>query len=162
MRRMHETLQPVHQGHLFSTEEWHEHLLYECSVGPFNFEHYLVAPLMDSSGIVGALAFARRELAHAFTEKELTAVAMTTTYASVAMAYSKRCQTSALEIMSSLTERESLISTLVAKGLCNYEIAEQMQISENTVKKHLKLMFARLGVSRRAELAWLATLAGLA
>jgi DNA-binding CsgD family transcriptional regulator len=44
----------------------------------------------------------------------------------------------------------------------DYAIAPVLGISENTVKKHLKSMFAKLGVSRRAELAWLAALGGIA
>jgi DNA-binding NarL/FixJ family response regulator len=50
-----------------------------------------------------------------------------------------------------LTEREKDILGLVAKGLSNREIAEQLVLSELTVKTHLKNMFKKLHVSSRTQ-----------
>jgi two-component system NarL family response regulator len=59
-----------------------------------------------------------------------------------------------------LSERERQIATLVAQGLKNKDIAAQLNISENTVKRHLQSIFNKTGARDRLELAVLA-LAGL-
>jgi DNA-binding NarL/FixJ family response regulator len=160
--RMQETKAPVHERLVFSPGTWRAHPLYECVAGPFGFEHYLAAPLIGRGEIIGALTLARCGREHPFTDRDLIAAATATAYISVALAYSRRCETSVAASLSHLTQREKQISVFVAKGLSNIEIARQLEISENTVKKHLKTMFAKLGVSRRAELAWLVTLGGFA
>ena len=55
-----------------------------------------------------------------------------------------------------LTERHREILKLVAKGFTNSEISERVGIGEDCVKAHLKTLFARLGVSNRAEASVLA------
>ena len=51
-----------------------------------------------------------------------------------------------------LTDREQQIAQLVSLGLTSRQIAERAFISENTVKQHLKRIFAKTNVSNRAEL----------
>ena len=51
-----------------------------------------------------------------------------------------------------LTPREEQIVNLVAEGICNREIAQQLGIKENTVKKSLLRTYDKLGVSNRVEL----------
>jgi DNA-binding NarL/FixJ family response regulator len=50
-----------------------------------------------------------------------------------------------------LTPREIEILTLLAEGLGNKTIAVRLRISEHTVKTHMTAIFAKLGVSTRAE-----------
>ncbi|HET7034500.1 MAG TPA: LuxR C-terminal-related transcriptional regulator [Thermomicrobiaceae bacterium] len=50
-----------------------------------------------------------------------------------------------------LTEREHEILRLLAAGLTNPEIAAQLFISPETVKKHAANIYGKLGVRRRAE-----------
>jgi DNA-binding NarL/FixJ family response regulator len=50
-----------------------------------------------------------------------------------------------------LTPRELLILNEVVKGLANKQIADVLNISENTVKWHLKNILAKLCVADRAE-----------
>ena len=52
----------------------------------------------------------------------------------------------------SLTERERDIARLAAQGLRNREIAQRECISEHTVKNHLKTIFSKLDIDRRAKL----------
>ncbi len=52
-----------------------------------------------------------------------------------------------------LTEQEVRVLRLLAQGLTNHEIAERLHISLNTVKTHLKHIFAKLGVSDRTQAA---------
>ena len=51
-----------------------------------------------------------------------------------------------------LTARELDIVRMVARGLRNRQIAEELSISEGTVKIHLHSIYAKLGVSGRVEL----------
>jgi DNA-binding NarL/FixJ family response regulator len=57
----------------------------------------------------------------------------------------------------SLTAREREIMNLLAKGLSNKEISEQLFITHKTVKNHLHTVYGKLGVKTRAEAtaAWL-------
>jgi two-component system NarL family response regulator len=52
-----------------------------------------------------------------------------------------------------LTEREMEILRLILKGRSNKEISSNLYISEDTVKYHLKTLFAKLGVQDRTEAA---------
>ncbi|MBO1002250.1 response regulator [Pseudogracilibacillus auburnensis] len=53
----------------------------------------------------------------------------------------------------SLSTREREILTWVAKGLTNKEISLRLEISEYTVKNHLKNLFQKLHLNNRVQLA---------
>jgi two-component system nitrate/nitrite response regulator NarP len=55
-----------------------------------------------------------------------------------------------------LSERERQIAALVARGMKNKDIAQELHISENTVKRHLQSIFNKTGSRDRLELAVLA------
>src|SRR5690606_42074834 len=50
-----------------------------------------------------------------------------------------------------LTHREQEILSLVAQGLCNREIAEQLCVSRYTVESHIKHIYRKLSVSKRTK-----------
>jgi len=52
-----------------------------------------------------------------------------------------------------LTEREIEVLRLIAKGTTNREIAEQLVISEGTVKNHISNILSRLGLRDRTQAA---------
>ena len=54
-----------------------------------------------------------------------------------------------------LTERESQVALAVVRGLATKEVAERLRLSLHTARQHIKSVFAKLGVSSRAELAGL-------
>lgn len=51
-----------------------------------------------------------------------------------------------------LTPREEQVVALVAEGLSNREIAQELSLSHHTVKKYLFRIFEKLGISTRVEL----------
>lgn len=52
---------------------------------------------------------------------------------------------------STLSRREREILTLVSEGLGNHEIAEQLEISQKTVRNHMSNLYDKLGVWTRAQ-----------
>jgi len=52
----------------------------------------------------------------------------------------------------SLSRREAQVALCCAQGLTNAQIGERLQVSEQTVKFHLRNIFVKVGVRRRAEL----------
>jgi DNA-binding NarL/FixJ family response regulator len=52
-----------------------------------------------------------------------------------------------------LTERELKIVSLVAQGMQNWEIAEQIGTTEHVVKNYLRTIYDKMGFWNRLELA---------
>jgi DNA-binding NarL/FixJ family response regulator len=55
-----------------------------------------------------------------------------------------------------LSKRERQIAVLIARGMKNKAIGQELHISENTVKRHLQSIFSKTGTRDRLELAVLA------
>ena len=64
-------------------------------------------------------------------------------------------------LLESLTPRELEVLELVAKGLPNQQIAENLHISQNTVKNHVRRVMNKLKVSDRTQAAVVAIELGL-
>jgi two-component system response regulator NreC len=60
-----------------------------------------------------------------------------------------------------LSERESEVLTLVARGASNKEIAQELFLSEGTVKAHVSHIMGKLNVDRRTDLVRYALTHGL-
>ncbi len=63
--------------------------------------------------------------------------------------------------LTSLSEREREVLVLIARGHTNQQIAEELFISENTVKKHVNSIYAKLETENRAGVAAFAWRRGL-
>jgi DNA-binding CsgD family transcriptional regulator len=57
------------------------------------------------------------------------------------------------ELMERLTRREQEIALLVARGLTNRQIAEELSISEHTVATHVGKILKKLGLHSRSQIA---------
>jgi two-component system, NarL family, response regulator LiaR len=64
-------------------------------------------------------------------------------------------------VTAKLTEREIEVLHLIAKGLNNIDISERLSLSEGTVRNHVSVILAKLGVSDRTQLAVIAIQHGL-
>lgn len=64
-------------------------------------------------------------------------------------------------LLSVLTPREREVASMVARGMRNKEIAQELSISEGTVKIHLHSVYEKLDVSGRLELSLFAREHGL-
>ena len=59
----------------------------------------------------------------------------------------------AADTLSMLARRERDVATLIAAGLANKEIAARLNISVKTVEKNVTAIYAKLGITRRVQLA---------
>lgn len=64
-----------------------------------------------------------------------------------------RTERYALAKTDSFSEREADVLLFLCHGYPNSEIAEQLGISQNTVKTHLKNIYGKLGVTNRTQAA---------
>ncbi len=55
--------------------------------------------------------------------------------------------------LASLTDRERRILDLIAEGMTNRQIGEELFLAEKTVKNYVSNLLAKLGMSRRSEAA---------
>jgi NarL family two-component system response regulator LiaR len=73
---------------------------------------------------------------------------------------SKQEQPSTL-ITGKLTEREVDVLRLIARGLSNFDIAENLHLSEGTIRNYVSAIFSKLDISDRTQAAILAIRHGL-
>ncbi|MDX2098561.1 MAG: LuxR C-terminal-related transcriptional regulator [Leptolyngbyaceae cyanobacterium bins.59] len=59
-----------------------------------------------------------------------------------------------------LSVRELEVLKLVSQGLSNPEIATALQVSQNTIKSHVRSLMNKFGVDRRVQLAMIAIARG--
>jgi len=67
----------------------------------------------------------------------------------------------ALSILGTLGRRETEVLRLLAQGLENKEIADKLNIAEQTVKNNISILYTKLGVANRKEARKLAVKTGL-
>jgi DNA-binding NarL/FixJ family response regulator len=60
-----------------------------------------------------------------------------------------------------LTAREKDVLALIGNGLRNAEVAQALNLSENTIASYIKGIYRKLGISSRAEASWHAVRLGL-
>ncbi len=65
--------------------------------------------------------------------------------------YTLAVDTLSTRSVDALTAREREVTALLAQGMTNRQIAEQLVISEDTVKTHVRSIFRKLGVTDRAQ-----------
>lgn len=64
--------------------------------------------------------------------------------------------------LDAISSREREVLSLIAQGMTNRQIAEELVISENTARNHVSRILDKLGLARRSEAAVFAAQHGLA
>lgn len=91
------------------------------------------------------------ELARALIAAGRGEIVLPPALAARALAALARGELSRLTDSESLTERESDVLGLLARGLTNKDIAQSLFLSVRTVEAHLRNIYGKLGVSSRTE-----------
>jgi LuxR family maltose regulon positive regulatory protein len=119
--------------------------------------------ILDEGPEVGPLLTAYRENEE-LTEgsRELTAYLSRLIAAWTSRYQSEPQQTPVSTIAESLSAREGDILKLIGEGLSNKEIARSLAITPETVKSHVKHIFTKLNVEKRAQAVSRAQILGLA
>ena len=65
------------------------------------------------------------------------------------------------KLLSQLSEREREVLRLLASGLSNRGIAQNLFLTEGTIKNYVSIIFSKLGMADRTQAAILAIRAGL-
>jgi DNA-binding NarL/FixJ family response regulator len=122
------------------------------------------AELLQRCLSAGADGFVLKDVTPAELVRAVKAVAEGATYVDPRIAgHVLRRQTllPTRSAISDLSERETEIIRLIARGLSNKEIANSLSDSEKTVKNHISRVFSKLGITARTQAAIHAMKAGL-
>ena len=152
---------PAHEALLLPPGGWHRSDLYQNCCGYYGHEHIMEGPIFGSGSdsthsLIGGLYFAKTgsvksENIPPFTTQDLLKLSAICHHFSARLAELERGP-DANYWASLLTDRDLEITRLIAQGLNNRQIGQQLYISPNTVKQTLKRIFRKVGVSARAEL----------
>ena len=111
--------------------------------------HVLVLPLIYPRGLLGQMRCCDAAPFSPAVRHDLQTLAMA---ASVRLT-ELRVQPGDDTRLVRLTARQRDVARLAGKGMSNAEIGRTLDLSHNTIKKHLKDVFETLGVTSRAQLA---------
>lgn len=144
---------PAHEELVLSPGTWKHSQLYQRCCIQGRHEHIMTGPIVGNGNLIGTINFARVRNTAAFNTQDLNNLSAVCLHVSACLA-SLRSDTF-FQLNSQimlLTQRETQIARLVARGLTNAEIGKELWISHNTVKQALKKMFRKLEVASRTEM----------
>lgn len=143
---------------LVSDEARERSVLYREWMRPMNIHYSMGSTQVANGTIYGSVTLFQKRGATDFTAEELECLAVLNRHLSALLSREhpdglRRDESGQLAIeRSELTEREREIVALIAEGLSNQQIGLRLFISENTVKKHAKAIYRKLGISNRHQL----------
>jgi LuxR family maltose regulon positive regulatory protein len=151
------------RAYLASAEERFEDAISILSGLQHEFESVGNRPILDEGKEVGPLLAAFQNKA----ERTGGSRELMSYIASLSASWKSRYEAepreaSASAVAESLSARESDILRLIAEGLTNKQIAKDLAIAPETVKSHMKHIFIKLNVERRAQAVSRAQILGLA
>lgn len=126
------------------TDKWTRDLGYKGE-----YVHMLMLPILQPGELLGYIRCGHREGFTAELRRDLTTLSG---HVSVRLAQ-LGVSTLPDPLLERLTPRQRDVARLVARGHTNSDIGHQLDLSENTVKKHLKDIFDLLQIANRTELA---------
>jgi DNA-binding CsgD family transcriptional regulator len=121
------------------------------------FAHRVFVHLWDDGRLNGIIALLRQPHEQPFAAGEATFLHRMQPLVSMAYAHAgrpaTRLQRQAQLAASGLRPRQIEVAGLAAGGATNAEIAQALLISPLTVKRHLSIVYSRLGIRSRTELS---------
>ncbi len=146
---------PAHEQMVFPAETWQQSELYQRCCAEYDHTHIMTGPIVGQGQMIGTIHFARVGPTPAFSDHDLSNLGAVCTHLSACLAMLRQ-QTLLVENanLGSLTSRELQIIQLVAQGLTNTQIGQELWITQNSVKQALKRIFRKLKVSSRTEMVF--------
>jgi DNA-binding CsgD family transcriptional regulator len=142
---------PAHEELVLPPGGWKQCELYQRCCSQYGHEHVMTGAIVGQGELIGTVNFARVGITPPFNPLDLAKLSAVTTHFSARLAELRR-QNGPNLFLQRLTSRERQIAELVAKGLTNTEIGQELWITQNSVKQALKRMFRKLEVTARTEL----------
>ena len=145
---------PAHEELVLPQGTWKKSELYQRCCSGYDHEHIMTGPIVGGGQLIGTVHFARVRNTPAFSNYDLARLGAVCTHISACLAQLRQKQSAIASnsYLKRLTPRELQIANLVAQGLTNSAIGEELWITQNTVKQALKRMFRKLSVSSRTEM----------
>lgn len=139
---------PVHEALIVAPGEW-------SALCPWSDHgHVLTGPIVRKGELIGALGLTRGRAAIGFDALDLTDVSALCGHLCARFSCWQPSPVRATtHLTPRVTPRERQIIELVAQGLTNAQIGARLCVSGETVKAALKVLFRKVGVRSRAELA---------
>ena len=135
---------PAQQGLLPVTGDHREKMRSVCCLSVRSQDNRDAILYLENNLIDGAFTADRLKILHLFAAQ----VAFVTALSRLA-AKEKGGGTQIQMLPETLTPREMEVLNLMASGLANQEIAEQLGLTLSTVKSHIQNIYGKLGVNRR-------------
>lgn len=147
---------PAHEELVLPAGQWKQSKLYRRCCAEYAHEHIMTGPVVGSGSLIGTIHFARVGDSKPFDYYDLTSLGAVCLHLSACLAKLRSSPKARKLLLSTvnLTPREIQIANLVAQGLTNSNIAQELWISKNTVKQALKRMFIKLAVHSRTEMVF--------
>jgi DNA-binding CsgD family transcriptional regulator len=111
--------------------------------------HMLLLPILQTGQLLGTIRCGHLQ---AFTPEQRRNLTTLSGHVSVRMAQ-LGITTVPDPLLARLTPRQQDVAQLAARGCTNGDIGRALELSENTIKKHLKDIFDLLEIANRTELA---------
>ncbi len=111
--------------------------------------HPLYVPLLDDAGVIGTLRFGFLSPVAPALRDDMARLAM---HVSIKLAKLGLGAAEDGSMLAALTLRQRQVARLATLERTNREIADELGLSVDTVKKHLKDAFARLSITSRRDL----------
>lgn len=148
----------VYRDSTFVTDETRKRSeLYREWMVPMDVHYSMGSTQVGNGMIYGSITLFRTRASADFTEEEEECLAVLNRHLSTCLAIAypaglRRDEGKPVVATTNLTAREQEIVSLIAEGLSNQQIGLHLYISENTVKKHVKNIYQKMGVSNRHQL----------
>lgn len=149
----------THSLDMFNQRDWMQQPLHEF-LSRWGLDYSIEAPLTHEGNILGTLNFAIGGSKYFAKESIVAARFLCNEFDA---AYKRILETEKLQnslakfevndiLLKKIPKRAQQVLELLVSGLNNHAISENLNISENTVRHHIKYIYKTLGVHNRAQL----------
>lgn len=135
---------------VISRQEYENSCFFNEFMKPNDHYHEIGIYLISQNKLLGGISFVGERNDPSFHTHSIDEIEVVSYFISMKLNYLLR--QSPIHKQAHLTPSEQKVCGLLKKGLTNQEMADQLVVSLNTIKKHLQNIYKKLGVSNRTSL----------